>query len=129
MYHNEVMKVYLAVREFYKGAVPQIKTRLVFDDDLNEMSCLIEPLNAAKLNSSSFAPLLVKYFPPTCLRAAIDSEWSEQSSVDVLKEPVSVLVASRILEIHFVHCYPKWPTKVRKSKARYLLFLFIASLE
>ncbi|XP_065577562.1 uncharacterized protein LOC136038417 [Artemia franciscana] len=84
------------------------------DNIRNASGTADEPSNAAKLNSSSFAPLLVKYFPPTCLRAAIDSEWSEQSSVDVLKEPVSVSVASRILEIHFVHCYPKWPTKTKR---------------
>jgi len=50
------------------------------------MFYLIEPSNAAKLNLSSLAPLLVKYFPPTCPRAVIDWEWREQSSVDVPKD-------------------------------------------
>ena len=49
------------------------------------MSCLVEPSNAGKLNLSSLASLPVKHFPPTCLRAAIDSEWREQSSADVPK--------------------------------------------
>ena len=84
--HNKEMKVYLTAREFYKEAVAQIKTRFVFDDDLYEMSCPFEPSNAAKLNLSSLAPLPVKYFPPTCPRATIDSEWREQSSVDVPKD-------------------------------------------
>ena len=75
--HNKEMKVYLTAREFYKETVAQIKTGFVFDDDFYEMSCLVEPSNAAKLNLSSLASLPVKYFPLTCLRAAIDSEWRE----------------------------------------------------
>ena len=80
------MKLYLTAREFYKEAVAQEKTRFVFDDDLYEMSCFVEPSNSAKLKLSSLVPLPVKYFPPICPRAAIDSEWREQSSVDVPKD-------------------------------------------
>ena len=47
------------------------------------MPCLVEPSNAAKLNLSCLAPIPVKHFPPKCPRAAIDSEWREQSSVDI----------------------------------------------
>ena len=60
--HNKEMKVYLTAREFYKETVAQIKTGFVFDDDFYEMSCLVEPSNAAKLNLSSLASLPVKYF-------------------------------------------------------------------
>ena len=84
--HNHKMKLYLTAREFYKEAVGQIKTRFIYDEDLREMSCLVEPSNAAKLNLSSLAPIPVKHFPPKCPRAAIHSKWHEQSSVDVLKD-------------------------------------------
>ena len=59
--HNKEMKVYLTARKFYKEAVAQIKIGFVFDDNLYEMSCLVEPSNAAKFNLSSLAPLPVKY--------------------------------------------------------------------
>ena len=73
MDHNKELKLYLTAKEFYKEEVAQIKTRFVFDNDLYEMSCLVEPSYAPKLNLSSLAPIPVKHFPPTCPRAAIDS--------------------------------------------------------
>ena len=92
------------------------------DDGLNEMSCLIEPSNAVKLNSSSLAPLLVKYFPPTCLRAAIDSEWCEQSSVDVLKD----LCQSPVEYWRFILSIVTPSDRPRFTNLRHVIYFFFS---